>query len=224
MVGATGQGHTGLPLVTPAGLPGQAERADVLQSAVVHIGVEGVVPAVSLAAQPGGLQLVVFVDLETQARRARGSAVAVFVGVARGLRIEAGTGFACQLGRVVPRTTAATHAGLQRTRAVAAHTHAHGGVGRTVALGGEHLHHAANGIRPVNGRCRATQHLYPFDLRHRNGLPGRTAGGLRVHPHPVNHQQGVAGFGPAQQQAGGGCRPAVAGELDTRQAAEHIAQ
>src|SRR5690606_30444722 len=72
---------------------------------------------------------------------------------------------------------------------------------RFAAAAGEHLDHAADGFRAVQARARPAYDLDALDLRHRQILERRHAGGRRVDLDPVHQQQHVVGFGAAQEQA-----------------------
>ena len=126
--------------------------------------------------------------------------------------------------RVIKRARGATDAGLDLARAVVAHTHAHKRFRRAAALAREQLDDAANRVRAVHRSGWATQHFDAVDLRQRNLLPHRAAGGLRVHPHAVDVNRREAPFGPTQKHIGRIADAAVARDLHTWQARQHVHQ
>ena len=229
--GGIGDRHAGAVGGGPLRSPVQAGGAQALLATVVHraggLVARGVVARVQAAGQQRGVELVLRIDLVAQACVARGVAVAVAVGVVRaaGLGVKAVAARMGQAQGVVQRLVrpgCAADAGLQLARALAAQAHTHVRRRSALALAREELDHAADGVRSVHRRSGAAQHFDAFDLRQRDLLPLRAAGGLRVHAHPVDVHGGEAGLGTAQVQAGGTARAAVARHLHAGQSREHI--
>ncbi len=229
--GRIGDRHAGAIGLGPLRGPVQPRRAQAAVVAVVHragrLVRETVVGRIHAAGQQGGVELVAGIDLVAQASVARGAAVAVTVGVVRaaGLGVKAVAARMGQAQGIVQRLVGpygAADAGLQLARALAAQAHAHVGRRSALALAREKLDHATDGVRSVHRRSGAAQHFDALDLRQRDLFPLRAAGGLRVHPHPVDIDGREACFGTAHEKAGGIAHTAVARDFDAGQARQHV--
>ena len=210
--------------IAPARRPGQAAGAQLVAADVVAPRREAVVLRPQVAGQERAVDAVARIDLQPHAGVARGAAVAVVVrvGGGDGAGVEAVAALMRDAERIVQRARAAAHAGLGRACAVAAQADLGVGRGRAFALLGEELHHAADGVGAIDGGRRAAQHFDAVNLRQRDLLPRRAAGGLRIDPHAVDIDGREAALRPAQENAGGAADAAAAGELHPRQACQQV--
>ena len=208
--------QAGAELLGPLAAPARAQGAQAAVGHVVQIGREAVVAALDVAGGGAEVDAVVGVELHAQTAAGGGLAVAVEIGVGVGPAVETAAQVARRAQRVVHRAVLAGKAGLQLAGAAAAHAQAHVGAEGAVALFGEDLHHAGDGVGAVHRRGRAAHDLDAFHLAERDGLPRRAAGGLGVNAHAVDVDGGEAVLGTAHEQAGGGAGAAVARQLQAR--------
>ena len=210
-----------------------------MQVAVVDRAGRGIGAAVVLrfevVGEEGAFDAVARVDLQAQAGAEVGGFVAVAVGIAQavgaaaqpgGLHVEAVAFLAGDAQRIVDRAALVGHAadaGLGLAQAVAADADTHVGRGLAgLALLGEELDHAADGVRSVHCGSGAAEYFDAVDLRERDLLPHHAPGGLRIDAHAVDIDRGEAGFGAADRHAGAVTRPAVTDDLDARLAGQHV--
>ena len=210
-------------VLRPLRRPGSAQRAQPVVAAVVQAGREAVVLRLHVGVGAAGFEPVRVVQLKAQATAEAAVAVAVAVGVGAGAAVEAVADVARRAQRVIDGAAFAAEARFELLGAVVAETGADVGREGAIALLGEDLHHAGNGVGAVHRRCRAAHNFDALDLAERNRFPRRAATArLRIDPHAIDVDGGEAVLAPAHEQAGGGAGATVARQFQPRLALQQI--
>src|SRR5690606_38626166 len=197
----------------------------------------GVVLVEALAAQQARTAAPAIARVEAGAQRDRVVlvAVAVRVGLVHAAAGEhrggdAAAGVDAVAGLVAgihaePRPLAAdVEARAHFAQAMAAGAGMETGVHAFARAAGEHLDDAADGPAAVQAGARAAHDLDALDEFERQVLQRRQAGGGGADAHAVHQEQGVVGFGAAQEQRGDLAEPALVGQVDAGAAAQQVLQ